>query len=130
MVFLRSPLAGFSPGSYVATLLSVVHSDGLYPDERERLEQHASRLGVDWDALPEVPEDLSYLPWVTRILVYRDAHMLASADGALSSEIDEYLTELAGRMGLSIEKFECIRLWAHDYAELLERFDEILRTTE
>ena len=130
MDFLRGPLEGFSPGSYVATLSSVAHSDGLHPGEREMLEQHASRFGVDLDALPEVPEDLSNLPWVTRILVYRDAYILALADESLSLEEDEYLTELAGRMGLPLEKIESVRLWVRDYAELLERFDEILRTTE
>ena len=79
---------GFWKAIDVATLSSVAHSDGLHPDEREMLEQHASRFGVDLDALPEVPEDLSNLPWVTRILVYRDAYILALADGSLSSEED------------------------------------------
>lgn len=126
MDFLHRHLEGFSPESYVATLSSVAHSDGLHPDEQEMLEQHASRLGVDLDALPDVLEDLSNLPWVTRILVYRDAYMLALADGSLSSEEDEYLVELAGRMELPPGKTESIRVWVRDYAELLERFDGIL----
>ena len=126
MDLLRNTLEGFSPELYVATLSRVAHSDGLHPDEQEMLEQHASRLGVDLEILPVLPEDLSDLPWVTRILVYRDAYMLALADGSFSSEEEEHLAELARRMKLPIGKTDCIQLWVRDYGELLERFDGIL----
>ena len=56
--------------------------------------------------------------------------MLALLDGSLSSEEDEYLVELAGRMKLPHGKTETIRVWVCDYAELLEWFDGILGTTE
>ena len=127
---LHRTLDGFSPKLYVATLSRVAHSDGLHPDEQEMLEQHASRLGVDLDVLPDVPEDLSKLPWATRILVYRDAYMLALADGSVSSEEEEHLAELATRLNLSREKIDSIRVWVRDYEELLERFDGILGATE
>ena len=94
------------------------------------LEQRASRLSVDLDALPDLPEDLSDLPWATRILVYRDAYLLALADDSFSSEEDEYLAELAGRLKLSREKVASIHAWVHDHEELLNRFDGILRITE
>ena len=123
-------LEGFSPELYVATLSKVAHSDGLHPDEQEMLEQHASRFGVDMDVLPDVPEDLSNLPWATRILVYRDAYMLALADDSFSSEEKEHLAELAGRMKLSPGKTDSIHIWVRNYGELLERFDGILGATE
>ena len=130
MDFLHKSLEGFSPELYVATLSKVAHSDGLHPDEQEMLEQHASRLSVDLDALPDLPEDLSDLPWATRILVYRDAYMLALADDSFSSEEEEYLAELAGRLKLSREKVASIQAWVRDHEELLDRFDGILRITE
>lgn len=128
MNLLHRTLEGFSPELYVATLSRVAHSDGLHPDEREMLELHASRLGVDLDALPDLPEDLSDLPRATRILVYRDAYMLALADGSFSSPEEEHLAELAARLKLSQEKTDSVRVWVRDYEELLERFDEILGT--
>lgn len=127
---LHRTLEGFSPDLYVATLSKVAHSDGLHPDEQEMLEQHASRFGVDLDVLPDVPEDLSNLPWATRILVYRDAYMLALADGSSSSEEERHLAELAERMKLSPGKTDSIQVWVRDYGELLERFDGILEVTE
>ena len=130
MASLYMTLEEFSPDLYVATLSKVAHSDGLHPDEQEMLEQHASRLGVDLDALPDIPEDLSNLPWATRILVYRDAYMLALADGSFSTAEDEHLAELAGRMKLSTAKTDSIHVWVRNCGELLERFDRILETTE
>ncbi|MCZ0951055.1 MAG: hypothetical protein OXJ56_00605 [Rhodospirillaceae bacterium] len=126
MDLLHGTLEGFSPELYVATLFKVAHSDGLHPDEQEMLEQHATRLGVDLDALPDLPEDLSDLPWATRILVYRDAYMLALADGSFSSEEEEHLAELAARLKLSREKVDSVQIWVRDYEELLERFDGVL----
>ena len=130
MDLLHRTLEGFSPELYVATLSRVAHSDGLHPDEQEMLEHHASRLDVDLDALPNVPEDLSDLPWATRVLVYRDAYMLALADDSFSSAEEEYLAELAARLNLSQEKTDSIRVWVRDYEELLERFDGILGTEQ
>ena len=130
MDLLHRTLEGFSPELYLATLSKVAHSDGLHPDEQEMLEQHASRLSVDLAALPDLPEDLSDLPWATRILVYRDAYMLALADDSFSSEEEEYLAELAGRLKLSREKVASIHAWVRDHEELLDRFDGILRITE
>lgn len=130
MDLMHGTLEGFSPELYVATLAKVAHSDGLHPNEQEMLEQHASRFGVDLDVLPDLPKDLSDLPWATRILVYRDAYILALADGSFSSEEEAHLAELAGRMKLSSGKADSIHVWVREYEELLERFDEILRTTE
>ena len=130
MNLLHRTLDGFSPELYVATLSRVAHSDGLHPDEQEMLEQHASRLDVDLEALPDIPEDLSDLPRTTRILVYRDAYMLALADGSFSSKEEEYLAELAKRLKLSAGNTDSIHVWVRDYEELLERFDGILGTTE
>lgn len=130
MDLLRRTLEGFSPELYVATLSKVAHSDGLHPDEQEMLEQHASRLSVDLDALPDLPEDLSNLPWATRILVYRDAYTLALADDSFSSEEEVHLAELAGRLKLSREKVDSIHGWVRDYENLLEQLDGILGTTE
>ena len=130
MDLLHRTLEGFSPELYVATLSRVAHSDGLHPDEQEMLEQHASRFGVDLGVLPDLPEDLSDLPWATRILVYRDAYMLALDDGSVSSEEEKHLVELAGRMKLSRETTDSIHVWVCDYEELLKRFDGILGTAE
>ncbi|MDE0238989.1 MAG: hypothetical protein OXQ84_02160 [bacterium] len=130
MDLLNRTLEGFSPELYVATLSRVAHSDGLHPDEQEVLEQHASRLGVDLDALPDLPEDLSDIPWVIRILVFRDAYMLALADDSFSSEEEEYLSELATRLNLSQQKTETIRVWVLDYEKLLEQFGEVLGTEQ
>ena len=130
MDLLHRTLEGFSPELYLATLSKVAHSDGLHPDEQELLEQHASRLGVDLNALPDLPEDLSGLPWATRILVYRDSYMLALADSSFSSEEEKHLAELAGELNLSQGKTDSIHVWARDYEELLERFDGILTAEE
>ena len=121
-------LEGISPELYLATLIRVAHSDGLQPEEQEMLEQHASRFGVDLNVLPDLPEDLSDLPWATRILVYRDAYILALADDSLSSTGEEHLTELAASLNLSQEKTDSIRVWVRDYEELLKRFDGVLGT--
>ena len=130
MDLLHRTLEGFSPELYLATLSKVAHSDGIHPDEQEMLEQHASRLGVDLDALPDLPENLSDLPWATRILVYRDAYMLALADDSFSSAEEEHLAELAERLNLSREKTDSICVWVRDYEKILEQFDGILETTE
>lgn len=130
MDLLHETLEGFSPELYVATLSRVAHSDGLHPDEQAMLEQHASRFGVDLGVLPDVPEDLSNLPWATRILVYRDAYMLGLADGSFSSKEEEHLAQLAGRMNLSTEITDSVHAWIRDYEALLERFDTILEITE
>ena len=126
---LFTTLEEFSPELYVATLSQVAHSDGLHPDEQEMLEQHAARLGVDLDVLPDVPDDLSNLPWATRILVYRDSYMLALADGSISDGEEKHLLGLAQRMKLPPGKADSIRGWTRDYGELLERFDHILEST-
>ena len=126
MNLVDNPFDEFSPELYVATLSRVAHSDGLHPAEQEILEQHASQFGIDLERLPDVPADLSDLPWATRILVYRDAYVLALADGSYSAAEEEYLSELAERMALRAETTESIRGWARDYGALLERFDELL----
>lgn len=128
MKFMDNPFDDFAPELYVATLSSVAHSDGLHPAEQEILERQASQFGVDLDSLPEVPEDLSVLPWTTRILVYRDAYMLALADGSASAAEEQYLSELAKSMILPTETTETIRGWVRDYGNLLERFEELLHT--
>ena len=130
MDLLHRTLEEFSPELYLATLSRVAHSDGLHPDEQAMLEQHASRFGVDLDVLPDVPEDLSNLPWATRILVYRDAYMLALADGSFSSKEEKHLAQLADRMKLSAGKTDSIHTWVRDYEALLERFDMVLGTAE
>ena len=56
--------------------------------------------------------------------------MLALADGSLSSEEEEHLSEWAGRMKLPAGKTNSIHVWVHDYGELLERFDGILGAAE
>ena len=128
MKLTHNPFEGFSPELYVATLSRVAHADGLHPAEQEILQLHASQFGLDLDDLPDVPEDLSNLPWTTRVLVYRDAYMLALADESLSSAEEEYLADLAERMGLQDGKTEAIRAWVRDYDTLLGRFDELLQT--
>ena len=122
-------LEEFSSELYVATLSQVAHSDGLHPDEQEMLEHHAARLGVDLDALPDVPDDLSNLPWATRILVYRDSYMLALADGSFSEGEEEHLAGLARRMKLPPGKADSIRAWTREYGELLDRFEGLLEAT-
>ena len=99
---LRDPLDGLSPSLYIATLSEIAHVDGLHPAERELLDQHAAHFDVNLDNLPEVPRDLSALPWATRVLVYRDAVTLALADG-MSAEEKRYLSDLAEGMGLPAE---------------------------
>ena len=74
----------FSPELYVAILSEIAHSDGLDAQEQAILAQYAARFEVDLDALPNVPGELSGVSWSTRVLVYRDACMLASADGVVS----------------------------------------------
>ena len=99
--------------------------DGLHPAERELLDQHAAHFGVDLDNLPAVPRDLSALPWATRVLVYRDAVMLALAD-EMSAEEERYLRDLAERMGLPAETIAAVATWVADSEALLERLDALI----
>ena len=116
----------FSPEHYVAILSQVAHSDGLDAEEQAILEQYASRFDVDLNALPDVPVDLSTISWSTRILVYRDACMLALADGSVSSVEEAHLAGLASRMLLPQGVTESVRVWVRDYGNLLERLDDLL----
>ena len=122
---LRDPLDGLSPSLYVATLSEVAHVDGLHPAERDLLDQYATHFGVDLNDLPEVPRDLSALPWATRVLVYRDAVTLALAD-EMSPEEEQHLEDLAQRMGLPAETVAAVFTWVGDYEELLERLDALI----
>ena len=122
---LHDPLNGLSPSLYVATLSEIAHVDGLHPAERELLDQHAAHFGVDLDTLPEVPHDLSALPWATRVLVYRDAVTLALAD-EMSAEEERYLSDLAERMGLPAETVAALFTWVGDYEALLNRLDALI----
>ena len=116
----------FSPELYVAILSEVAHSDGLDAEELAILAQYASRFEVDLDALPDIPADLSDVSWSTRILIYRDACMLASADGSISSAEETHLADLASRMALPSGVTESVRAWVRDYGNLLERLDDLL----
>ena len=123
---LHNPLDGFSPELYIATLSKLAHSDGLHPYEQDFLDHHAERYGIELGALPDVPEDLTELPWATRVLVYRDAVMLALVDEHVSSEEHEYLADLAKRMKIPTGTAESISTWVQDYGELLERLDALV----
>ena len=116
----------FSPEHYVAILSQVAHSDGLDSEERAILEQYASRFDVDLNALQDVPADLSTISWSTRILIYRDACMLALADGSVSPAEEAHLAALASRMLLPQGVTESVRVWVRDYGDLLERLDALL----
>ena len=122
---LRDPLDGLSPSLYVATLSEIAHVDGLHPAERELLDQHAAHFGVDLDNLPTVPRDLSALPWATRVLVYRDAVMLARVD-EMSAEEERYLRDLGDRMGLPAETVAAVATWVADCDALLKRLDALI----
>ena len=123
---IHSPLNGFSTELYIATLSKLAHSDGLHSSERDLFEHYAERFGIDLGNLPDVPEDLTDLPWVTRVLVYRDAVMLCLADEHTSSEEQEHLVDLAERMKLPTETTDSILAWANDYEVLLERFEALI----
>lgn len=123
---LRDPLDGLSPSLYVATLSEIAHVDGLHPAERDILHQHAAHFGVDLDDLPAVPRDLSTLPWATRVLAYRDAVTLALVDEIGPGE-EQYLRDLADRMGLPTETVVEICTWVADYEALLARLDALMR---
>ena len=127
---IHNPLDEFSPDLYFATLSEVAHVDGLHPAEQTLLEQQAKLLGVTLDNLPTVPDDLSNLPWATKIMVYRDALVLAFADDIISPEEDEYLAKLSERMQLSKNTAELIHSWVNDYSALLDRFDSLISEQE
>lgn len=129
-MLLPDPFEGFSPELYVAALSEVAHSDGLHAAEMAILEEHAERFGIDLDRLPTLPGDLSDLPAATRALVYRDAYMLAMADGEVSEPEGRRLEELAERLVLTAANTESIRKWVHDYSTLIDRFEELLRAVE
>ncbi len=116
----------FSPEHYVAILADIAHSDGIDPEEQAILDRYASQFGVDLDALPSVPEDLSEVSWPTRVLIYRDAFMLALADGTSSAIEEERLAELATRMRLPDSTTATLKGWVRDYGALLERLHGLL----
>ena len=122
----NNPLEGFSPELYIAALAKLAHSDGIHPSEQEMLTQQAESFGVDMDDLPDVPENLTDLPWATRVLVYRDAVMLSIADESTSGEEREYLADLATRMDLPNEIADSISVWVQDYGNLVERLDALV----
>ena len=123
---LPDSLEGFSPEMYVAALAEVAHSDGLHATETAILKEHAERFGIDLDRLPTLPPDLSDLPAATRVLVYRDAYMLAAADGEVSGPEGQRLMELALQLGLTTNNTESIRGRVHDCSALLARFEGLL----
>lgn len=120
------PFDDFSPDVYLATLVEVAHSDGLHPDEKNLLEHQAEIFGIDLNDLPEIPEDLSNLSWSTRVLVYRDAVLLAFEDKYISKEEKEYLNKLSKRLDILPDVADSIFAWVRDYASLLSRMDAIL----
>ncbi len=126
MNILDNPIEGFSPELYIATLSKLAHVDGLHDSEQEILDHQAERFGIDLANLPDVPEDLTELPWPTRVLVYRDAVMLAIADEETSNEERQYLVDLARRMKLPSETIDAIEAWVREYGSLLERLDDIV----
>ena len=124
---LQNPLDGFSPEFYLATLSEVAHSDGLHPIEEELLLQQAEHFGLDLESLPKVPQDLSTIPWATRVLVFRDALTLAYADHEeLSDEETEYLGDLKGRLALPEKVTNDIERWVKAYEGLLDDLLELL----
>jgi len=116
----------FSPELYVAILSEVAHSDGLHAEEQAILAQYAAQFEVDLNDLPDVPANLSDVSWSTRVLVYRDACMLASADGSVSPREEAHLADLASRMALPPGVTDAVRVWVRDYGSLLERLDDLL----
>lgn len=126
MSLMNHPLDGFSPGLYVSTLMKVAHSDGIHPSERKMLERQATSLGVDLDGLQDTPNDLSSLPWATRILVYRDALILAMADGKSSDAEQRHLVALSERLALPSDVVGEVSAWVKDYEMLLDRMDTLL----
>ena len=127
MNFLPSFLEGFSPELYLAILSQVAHADGLHPSEAALLNQQAENFGVKLTELPQVPNDLSGVPWQTRILVYRDALMLSYADGQLSEQEQAHLSNLAERLQLGESTTSEIAAWVNDYSNLLNRLEIILK---
>lgn len=126
MSTLYNSLEGFAPELYLATLVEVAHSDGLHPDEEALLQQQALNFGLNLASLPQVPRDLSQLPWATRVLVYRDALMLAGADSELSAKEQEYLLQLAQRLQLQEKVTREIAEWVNAYSNLLGRLEDII----
>ncbi len=126
MSVMNHPLDGFSPELYVSTLMKVAHSDGIHPSEREMLERQATLFGVDLDGLPDAPNDLSALPWATRVLVYRDALILTMADEESSDAEERHLADLSARMALPSDVVDEISAWAKDYEIILDRMDALL----
>lgn len=127
---MNMPLEGFTPELYIAALAQLAHADGIHPSEQEILTQQAESFGIDMDDLPDVPEDLTELPWATRVLVYRDSVMLSIADESTSAEEREYLTDLATRMDLPSETADSISAWVQDYGDLIERLDALVTGPE
>ena len=122
------PLEGFSAELYVATLMEVAHADGLQPIEEEMLTHQAAALGVDLTSLPNLPGDLSSLPWATRVLVYRDALTLALVDTEeVTPEERTYLANLAARLKLPKDVVTKVSVWVADQASLLDRFSALLQ---
>ncbi|MBE9098985.1 hypothetical protein [Vacuolonema iberomarrocanum] len=126
MNFSSSVLESFSADLYLSTLAQVAHSDGLHPDEEAILREQAANFGLDILSLPDVPHNLAELPWTTRVLVYRDAFMLAHTDEKLSDEENSYLMELARRLDLPVMTVNEIKSWVSDYDALLSRLNQIL----
>ena len=128
MNILDNPIEGFAPELYIATLSKLAHVDGLHDSEQEILDQHAARFGIDLANLPDMPEDLTELPWATRVLVYRDAVMLAIADEETSDEERRYLVDLSpSEWKLPSETIDADRSrGCGNTARCLERLDEIV----
>ena len=73
-----------------------------------------------------MPDDLSEISWPTRVLIYRDAFLLALADGTSSPIEEDRLGELATKLRLPARTTETLRGWVLDYGDLLERLHDLL----
>ena len=127
MNLVSNALEGFSPELYLSALVEVAHSDGLHPTEEVFPKERAESFGLDLNNLPAVPDDLSQLPSSTRIFLYRDALMLAYADGQLSEKEEEHLAQLAQKMSLSEKITSDIKEWINDFSNLLDRMENIIK---
>ena len=125
---LRGGLAEDAEAELLERLQAYVREaiDALDAEVQAILAQYASRFEVDLNALPDVPAELSDVPWSTRVLVYRDAYMLASTDGSVSPAEETHPADLANRMALPLGVIESVRAWVRDYGNLLERLDDLL----
>lgn len=116
--------------TYLMTLASLAHCDGLHEKEIEFINIQSEIAGVPheeiWSEQTTISDlDLRCLPALLKKLLIRDALALAYIDGEVSLEERNHMDEMTAVLGLTKDDSEIIENWLKSYWKILEQGKEI-----